>query len=159
MSVHLKTKRTQIPLPFQWEPYYSAFSDSHSPIILLSYSPSTIALLYTFETSFWLTIPTVFKSPIFSWTYCNKPVLVKIIDNLYVTKSNILFLVLTSPSIVLIIWLSMTVLDSSPLWGRKSLSTRIWKPLLHCLSKTEYPRAWMLVVSIYLYSQDLYPVS
>lgn len=111
MSVHMKTKRTLTLIPFQPEPYFSAFSDSHiilpslmATALLLCSSILEIALL-------WLSILTVFNSspPIFSWTHCTKPILVKVTNDLYVTKSNSLFLVLISPSMVLIIWLSKTV--------------------------------------------------
>lgn len=76
---------------------------SHSPITLL-------------ETKS-LTIYPVFNSspPLFSWTHCTKTLLVKVTNDYRINKSNSLFLVLISPSTVFIIWLSMTILDSSPI--------------------------------------------
>lgn len=107
---------------------------SHSPITLL-------------ETKS-LTIYPVFNSspPLFSWTHCTKTLLVKVTNDYRINKSNSLFLVLISPSTVFIIWLSMTILDSSPISevGNHFLS----EFRRHCYTYLFYmghPRAWMLV--------------
>lgn len=118
---------------------------SHSPITLLS----LIEILET--TSLWLSILTVFNSSsISSWTHCTKTVLVKVANDLHITKSNSLFLHLSFDYPWFFPYLR----------GRKPFPLRIWKTLLHCLFYMGYPRAWMLVLlSIYIYSLGLYLVS
>lgn len=120
MSVYLKTKRT-----------------------LTLHALPAIALLLCLKQNHWLSILSSIPLLLFSL----EPILlVKVTNDYRINKSNSLFLVLISPSTVFIIWLSMTILDSSPISevGNHFLS----EFRRHCYTYLFYmgnPRAWMLV--------------